>query len=260
MAGKQLTKDDPPDFTFKQNAFSTNNGGSIPHNLLIASNTESNDEYMRHCRQNNLPIHPARFPTSLPDIMIRFLTEADHIVWDPFAGSGQANIFPFTLGTDSPFALQGPYIAIPPDIKTPRQQSWNATFERQIGDNVGVQHIETAIFAPLYAFALFLVWRLAGDLEPRVGDVVQAPNGTVRLRASPRRGGRLRAGRQRRAAGCHPGVRPAQLIETGRIRARCRRRRTSTAGLPRTRRRTTSRSSATGATSRGRAPTCARRR
>ncbi len=58
---------------------------------------------------------------------------------DPFAGSGQANIFPFTLGTDSPFALAGPYIAIPPDIKTPRQQSWNATIERQIGDVMAVR-------------------------------------------------------------------------------------------------------------------------
>src|SRR5687767_5226457 len=57
---------------------------------------------------------------------------------DPFAGSGQDNIFPFVLGTDSPFALQGPYIAIPPDIKTPRQQSWNITMQRQFGTNMVV--------------------------------------------------------------------------------------------------------------------------
>jgi site-specific DNA-methyltransferase (cytosine-N4-specific) len=88
QGGEPTEQARPSGFTFKQKAFSTNNGGSIPHNLLIASNTESNDEYMRHCRQNNLPIHPARFPTALPDIMIRFLTEADQMVWDPFAGSG----------------------------------------------------------------------------------------------------------------------------------------------------------------------------
>jgi hypothetical protein len=57
---------------------------------------------------------------------------------DPFAGTGIDNFFPFALGQDSPFAPFGPYIAIPPDIETPRQQSWNATFEQQIGDNVGV--------------------------------------------------------------------------------------------------------------------------
>ena len=34
------------------------------------------------------PIHPARFPTALPETMIRFLTEESHMVWDPFAGSG----------------------------------------------------------------------------------------------------------------------------------------------------------------------------
>ncbi len=46
---------------------------------------------------------------------------------DPFAGSGVTNPFPYVLGKDSPFNLFGPYIAIPPDIKTPRQQSWNLT-------------------------------------------------------------------------------------------------------------------------------------
>ena len=55
---------------------------------------------------------------------------------DPFAGSGQVNFFPFVLGQDSPFALAGPYIAMDPDIKTPRQQSWNLTFQQQIGENM----------------------------------------------------------------------------------------------------------------------------
>ena len=58
---------------------------------------------------------------------------------DPFAGTGIDNFFPFVLGKDSPFAPFGPYIAIPPDIKTPRQQSWNATFEQQIGGNMAAQ-------------------------------------------------------------------------------------------------------------------------
>src|SRR5688572_480825 len=57
---------------------------------------------------------------------------------DPFAGSGVINPFPYVLGKDSPFNLTGPYIAIPPDIKTPRQQSWNATFEHQLGSSMAV--------------------------------------------------------------------------------------------------------------------------
>ena len=55
---------------------------------------------------------------------------------DPFAGSGVTNPFPYVLGPDSPFNLFGPYIAIPPDIKTPRQHSWNTTFQRQLGNSM----------------------------------------------------------------------------------------------------------------------------
>ena len=31
--------------------------------------------------------HPARFPAALPDFFIRFLTDEDDLVVDPFAGS-----------------------------------------------------------------------------------------------------------------------------------------------------------------------------
>jgi hypothetical protein len=57
---------------------------------------------------------------------------------DPFAGSGVTNPFPYVLGKDSQFNLFGPYIAIPPDIKTPRQQSWNVTFQQQLGSAMAV--------------------------------------------------------------------------------------------------------------------------
>ena len=58
---------------------------------------------------------------------------------DPFAGSGVTNPFPYVLGKDSPFNLFGPYISIPPDIETPRQQSWNLTFQQQIGRAMAVK-------------------------------------------------------------------------------------------------------------------------
>jgi len=88
QGGETTDQTRPSGFTIKRNAFAANNGGSIPHNLLIASNTESNDAYTKRCREKNLPIHPARFPAALPDIMIRLLTDENDIVWDPFAGSG----------------------------------------------------------------------------------------------------------------------------------------------------------------------------
>jgi hypothetical protein len=57
---------------------------------------------------------------------------------DPFGGCGQANIFPFTLTPTSNFGIGGPYIAIPEDIELPRQQSWNVSVQRQLGNNMAL--------------------------------------------------------------------------------------------------------------------------
>lgn len=67
--------------------FQKDNGGSVPPNLLAIANTESTSRYQEHCRENNIPIHPARFPPQLPEYFIRFLTEAGDLVLDPFGGS-----------------------------------------------------------------------------------------------------------------------------------------------------------------------------
>lgn len=67
--------------------FSTNNGAAIPPNLLAIPNTESNSYYIRYCQENNLPIHPARYPAELPEYFIRMLTDQGDIVIDPFGGS-----------------------------------------------------------------------------------------------------------------------------------------------------------------------------
>lgn len=67
--------------------FSKDNGGSIPPNLLAIANTESNDRYTKYCVEHNLKVHPARFPSELPEFFIRMLTNEDDIVYDPFGGS-----------------------------------------------------------------------------------------------------------------------------------------------------------------------------
>lgn len=67
--------------------FSTNNGAAIPPNLIAVANTESNSHYLRFCNENDLPVHPARFPALIPEYFIRFLTDRDDLVVDPFAGS-----------------------------------------------------------------------------------------------------------------------------------------------------------------------------
>ncbi len=67
--------------------FSTDNGAAIPPNLIAVANTESNSHYLRYCSENDLPIHPARFPALIPEYFVRFLTDPDDLVFDPFAGS-----------------------------------------------------------------------------------------------------------------------------------------------------------------------------
>lgn len=67
--------------------FKKHNGGSIPPNLLAVANTESNGKYHEYCRLHGLAPHPARFPPALPEYFIRFLTDPDDLVVDPFGGS-----------------------------------------------------------------------------------------------------------------------------------------------------------------------------
>ena len=67
--------------------FQKDNGGAVPPNLLAVANTESNGRYQDYCRQNNLEIHPARFPAQLPEYFIRMLTDPGDVVVDPFGGS-----------------------------------------------------------------------------------------------------------------------------------------------------------------------------
>lgn len=67
--------------------FSEDNGGAVPPNLLAIANTESNGRYQDFCRANGIVIHPARFPALLPEYFIRYLTDPDDLVVDPFGGS-----------------------------------------------------------------------------------------------------------------------------------------------------------------------------
>ncbi|WP_199322741.1 MULTISPECIES: DNA-methyltransferase [Calothrix] len=67
--------------------FQKDNQGAIPPNLLEIANTESNSAYLRRCKVAGIKPHPARFPQAFAEFFIKFLTERDDIVLDPFAGS-----------------------------------------------------------------------------------------------------------------------------------------------------------------------------
>lgn len=67
--------------------FSTNNGASIPPNLIALAHTESNSHYLRYCKENDVEPHPARYPAEVPEYFIRMVTDPGDLVIDPFAGS-----------------------------------------------------------------------------------------------------------------------------------------------------------------------------
>lgn len=83
----------PSGHVMGKSSWAKDNGGAIPPNLLQYSNSESNSQYLRYCKALSLNGHPARFPISLPEFFINFLTAPSDMVVDIFGGSnttGQA--------------------------------------------------------------------------------------------------------------------------------------------------------------------------
>lgn len=72
--------------------FDTDNGGSIPSNLLQIPNTDSNSRYIRMCKAAGINAHPARFPQKLPAFFIEFLTTEGDTILDIFAGSNTTGV------------------------------------------------------------------------------------------------------------------------------------------------------------------------
>ena len=79
-------------------SFLQNNGGAIPSNVLIISNTESSSEYLKYCKSKKLEPHPARMPHFFAKFFIEFLTEPGDLVMDPFAGSNSTGFAAEALG------------------------------------------------------------------------------------------------------------------------------------------------------------------
>lgn len=101
----------PSEHYVGKNGFKTDNNGAIPPNVgdvdgipaidriitpkdfeeatnfLKAANTMSRDSYREFCLDHGARIHPARMPKSLVEFFLRFLTDEDDLVLDPFGGS-----------------------------------------------------------------------------------------------------------------------------------------------------------------------------
>jgi len=68
-------------------SFASDQGGSIPSNLIQCGNNESNSDYIKNSKLAGNKVHPARFPSELPRFFIEFLTNPGDVILDPFAGS-----------------------------------------------------------------------------------------------------------------------------------------------------------------------------
>ena len=60
--------------------------------MLKFGNNAANDEYAKRSKDLGLKMHPARFPSALPEFFIKLLTEEGDIVVDPFAGSNTTEV------------------------------------------------------------------------------------------------------------------------------------------------------------------------
>ncbi|MEA2633445.1 MAG: hypothetical protein QOH92_212 [Chloroflexota bacterium] len=76
----------PSQHHISKESFFKRNRGAIRPNVLEFSNTSSSDAYRKYCRDHDLPLHPARMPIGLAEFFVKFLTNKNHLVIDPFAG------------------------------------------------------------------------------------------------------------------------------------------------------------------------------
>lgn len=97
-SGKYNAGTRPSEHTISDTAFSKDNGGAIPSNVIIAANTTSKDVYLAKCKEKGLEIHPARMASAIPEFFINFLTKDNDIVLDCFAGSNTTGAVAEKLG------------------------------------------------------------------------------------------------------------------------------------------------------------------
>jgi site-specific DNA-methyltransferase (cytosine-N4-specific) len=67
-------------------------GFPVPDAMLKFGNNAANDEYAKRTKELGLKMHPARFPSALPEFFVKLLTEEGDMVIDPFAGSNTTGV------------------------------------------------------------------------------------------------------------------------------------------------------------------------
>ena len=72
--------------------------GSLPESLLTFTGTAWDAKYREYCLANNHEAHPARMAASLAAFFIKFLTNKNDLVFDPFGGSNTTGAAAEELG------------------------------------------------------------------------------------------------------------------------------------------------------------------
>ncbi|MCU0613834.1 MAG: site-specific DNA-methyltransferase [Desulfobacterales bacterium] len=106
----------PSEHTIGEKSFLKRNEGSITHNVIELeqidndrdirlpknifsfANTNSNDYFLKKCREKDIQPHPARMPLSLAAFFIEFLTDEGDLVLDPFGGTNTTGYCAEKLG------------------------------------------------------------------------------------------------------------------------------------------------------------------
>ena len=60
--------------------FRNHRGGAIPPKIILRGNNESNSAYIKACADLKIKVHPARFPSALPDFFMRLVTKPGDVV------------------------------------------------------------------------------------------------------------------------------------------------------------------------------------
>jgi site-specific DNA-methyltransferase (cytosine-N4-specific) len=74
------------------------NDPRLPMSVVKFSNTSWDAGYVTYCRENNLPLHPARMRPELVGFFIELLTDAGDMVMDPFGGSNTTGAVAEVMG------------------------------------------------------------------------------------------------------------------------------------------------------------------
>ena len=88
----------PSGHRVSKDSFFTDNGGAIPPSVLEYSNTAWSADYRTWCADNGVPPHPASMSPGLAEFFVKFLTDENDIVLDPFGGSNTTGSVAESLG------------------------------------------------------------------------------------------------------------------------------------------------------------------